>query len=124
VLDDLAPGEQPPAQKERTMVRVIIEHQAKSPEDAKKVIAIIHEIRDEIIKHPGYITGETLINTEDECNIIVISTWHYSEHWEEWRKSEACHKLEAKEAPFLAKPLNSRSYNYYMVREKRVWSTF
>ena len=105
------------------MVRVIIEHQAKTPKDAKQVIDIIHEIRDEIIKRPGYITGETLINTEDECNIIVISTWHYAENWKDWEKSEACLKLTDKEIPFLAKPLSYRTYQYYMVREKRVWST-
>ena len=105
------------------MVRVIIEHQAKNPGDAKRVIDIIHEIRDEIIKRPGYITGETLVNTEDECNIIVISTWHYIENWKDWEKSEACQALTAKEVPFLTKPLSYRTYQYYMVREKRVWST-
>jgi len=102
----------------------MIEHQAKSQEDAKKVIAIIREIRDEIMKLPGYITGETLINTEDECNIIVISTWHHLENWEEWGKSETCKKLEGKEVPFLAKPLNKRAYQYHMVKENRVWSTY
>ena len=106
------------------MVRVIIEHQAKSPEDAKQVIAVIHEIRDEIMKRPGYITGETLINTGDECNIIVISTWHYADNWKDWEKSEACIKLHEKEAPFLAKPLWVRAYQYYMVKENRVWSTY
>jgi len=106
------------------MLRVIIEHQANNPEDAKQVIAIIHEIRDEIMKLPGYITGETLINTEDECNIIVISTWHYLKQWKEWLKSGTCRKLEGKEGQFLAKPLSHRAYQYHMVREKRVWSTY
>ena len=106
------------------MVRVIIEHQAKNPKDAKQVIAIILELRDEAMKRRGYITGETLVNTEDECNIIVISTWHYAENWKEWEKSEACLKLTGKEVPFLVKPLSYRTYQYYMVREKRVWSTF
>ena len=106
------------------MLRVIIEHQAKNPEDAKKVIDIIREIRDEIMKLPGYITGETLINTEDECNIIVISTWHHIENWQDWINSETCRKLEAKETSFLAKPLSHRPYQYHMVREKRVWSTY
>jgi len=106
------------------MLRVIIEHQANNPEDAKKVIAIIREIRDEIMKLPGYITGETLINAEDECNIIVISTWHHLENWKEWLKSDMCRRLEKKEAPFLAKPLSHRPYQYHMVREKRVWSTY
>ena len=106
------------------MVRVIIEHQAKNLENAEKVIDLIHEIRDEIMKLPGYITGETLINTEDECNIIVISTWHYVDQWKEWLKSETCRKLEEKEVPFLAKPLSHRPYQYHMVREKRVWSTY
>ena len=106
------------------MIRVVIEHQAKDPEAAKQVIAIIHEIRDEIMKLPGYITGETLLNTEDECNIIVISTWHYVAQWKKWRKSETCRKLEARHKPFLAKLLSHRVYQYHMVREKRIWSTY
>jgi len=91
------------------MIRVIIEHQANNAEDAEKVIAVIHKIRDEIMKLPGYISGETLINTEDGCDIIVISTWESLEQWNEWKKREICRELEEQEAPFLAKPLSFRT---------------
>ena len=95
------------------MVRVIIEHQAKNPEDAEKVVDIIHEIRDEILKLPGYISGEMLVNAEDESNIIVISTWDHLEQWKEWENSEKCREIEGKEVPFLAKPLSHRYYQYH-----------
>ena len=95
------------------MIRAIIEHQANNPEDAEKIIAIIRKIRDEIMKLPGYISGETLINTEDECNIIVISTWEALEQWKEWWESQKTWRELEEETPFLAKPLSHRSYQYH-----------
>ena len=56
------------------MVRVIIEHQARNTRDDERILAIIRELRNEAMRRRGYITGETLVNTEDTRNILVIST--------------------------------------------------
>jgi quinol monooxygenase YgiN len=106
------------------MVRVIIEHQVKDAKDAERVLDLIRELRNEAMKRQGYITGETLVNTKDTCNILVISTWHNLKNWQEWDTSETRLKITEGINPLLVKPYTVRTYQYYLVREKRVWSTF
>jgi heme-degrading monooxygenase HmoA len=105
------------------MVRVIIEHQVKDAKDVERVIEVIRQLRNEAMKRPGYLTGETLVNTEDKCNILVISTWRSHKDWKEWDASELRHKITQPINQLLVKPYTVRSFQYYLTREKRVWST-
>jgi heme-degrading monooxygenase HmoA len=105
------------------MVRVIIEHQVKNAGDVETVLGLIRELRDEAMKRWGYITGETLVNTEDERNVLVISTWNSRENWKEWDTSEKRLNLTEGINRLLAEPYKVRTYHYFLVREKRVWST-
>ncbi len=106
------------------MVRVIIEHQVKEVKDVESVITAMRELRNEAMKRSGYITGETLVNTEDGCNVLVISTWHRLENWQEWDTSETRLKITAGINPLLVESYKVRVYQYHLTREKRVWSTF
>ena len=106
------------------MVRVIIEHYVKDAKDVEAVIEVIRQLRNEAMKRPGYITGETLINTEDDCNILVISTWRSLEDWNDWDTSDLRIKITQPMDPLLVEPYTVRSFQYYLAREKRVWSTF
>ena len=106
------------------MVRVIIEHQVKDSKNVESVLDLIRELRNEAMKRQGYITGETLVNTEDTRNILVISTWHDLKNWQDWDTSETRLKITEGIKPLLVKPYTVRTYRYHLVREKRVWSTF
>ena len=106
------------------MIRLILEHQAKDEENAARLLETIHEIRDEALKQPGYITGETLVNTEDPCNIIVISSWQSIEHWRAWHESGRQALVAQRLNSLLVEPRTARTYRHSLVREKRVWSTF
>ncbi|OGO22295.1 MAG: hypothetical protein A2144_00435 [Chloroflexi bacterium RBG_16_50_9] len=106
------------------MVRVIIEHQVKDTKEVEPVIEIIRELRNEAMKRPGYLTGETLVNTEDKCNLLVISSWRSPKDWQEWDTSEVRLKITQPINQLLAKPYTVRSFEYYLQRENRVWSTF
>ena len=106
------------------MVRVIIEHQAKDAKDVERLIEVIRELRNEAMKRSGYITGETLVNTEDTCNILVISTWQNADDWQAWDTSETRIKITQRMNPLLAEPYTVRTCRYYLVRQNRVWSTF
>ena len=106
------------------MIRVIIEHQVKDVKDVESVIEVIRELRNEAMKQPGYLTGETLINTDDNCNVLVISTWRSPEDWKAWDTSEPRVKITQGMNKLLVKPYTVRSFQYYLVREKRVWSTY
>ena len=107
--------------KGTAMVRVIVEHKTKDPE---KLIDVIKELRNEAMKHAGYITGETLVNSEDPTNILVISTWQKAEDWDAWDKSENRCKITEKIKELLAEPPSIRMFHYSLVRQKRIWSTF
>jgi len=106
------------------MVRVIIEHQVKELKDVDSVIAMLREVRNGAMKRSGYITGETLVNTEDDRNILVISTWHRLKNWQEWDVSETRLKITAGINPLLAEPYKVSTYQYRLIRKNRVWSTF
>ena len=80
-------------------------------------------LRNDAMKQPGYITGETLVDTEDPCNVLVISTWHTVEQLNAWNRSETFAKATKRIDPLLAEPHTQRVYGYYMVREGKVWST-
>jgi heme-degrading monooxygenase HmoA len=106
---------------QRQMVRVVIQHKS---DDIEGLLNILKEVRDAIFKFPGYVTSEHLINVKDPTNLLVISTWQNLERWNAWANSEICKKMTARVKTKLTKPLKITVYNYFVIREKRVWSTF
>lgn len=56
---------------------------------AEDTLALLNEVRSQALKQPGYISGETLVNHYDPCNITVVSTWQTIEDWIRWQESDA-----------------------------------
>jgi heme-degrading monooxygenase HmoA len=106
------------------MVRVIVEHLLKSREDAEKLVAIIHQIRAEAMKQPGYVTGEALVDSEDPCNVLVISTWNREEQWRAWDNSDLRISKTKPMLPLLREPYQVRIFNFATFRAGRVLSIF
>lgn len=107
------------------MIRVFIEHKVKDTDGTEMAIEAIRELRDVAIKQPGYLTGETLVNTEDHCNVLVISNWRSVEDWHAWDISEVRQKFTKERIiPLLTEPYIVRTFQYYLSKEKRVWTTF
>ena len=105
------------------MIRVIVHHVTKSRDDAERLMNVIAQLRNEAIKQPGYITGETLINTLDPTNILVISTWKNGETWEAWDKSEVRTKITRENMlPLLIKPYEVSQFEFARVQRGRVVS--
>jgi len=72
------------------MIRIIIERHVKEGEN---LLSLLRELRVAAVHQPGYVTGETLVNTEDKSIIMVISTWRSLEDWKAWETSEKRAKL-------------------------------
>jgi len=90
------------------MIRAMIERKAKASEDLS---ALLVELRvAAITRFPGYIGGETLVNTEDNNNIVVISTWRSIEDWERWATSETRAKLYERIEPLLQEKPKVRTF--------------
>ena len=85
------------------MIKVIIERQVKKGED---VSPSLRELRAAAMSYPGYITGETLVSTQDSSVIVTISTWNSLEDWKRWEASETRAKLYQQiDALLLEKPI-------------------
>lgn len=106
------------------MIRVLVEHNAKSKADAEKAIDVIHQLRNEAMKQPGYITGETLINSEDPENVVVISTWNKEENWHTWDTSKIRIEITQDINPLLKVPYTVRIYLFATAKSGRVNSIF
>jgi heme-degrading monooxygenase HmoA len=53
-----------------------------------QIVALLNEIRSRAMNHPGYMSGETLVQTGHPNNLVVISTWRSQEQWQRWRDSD------------------------------------
>lgn len=91
------------------MIRVFIERKAKEPE---RLLIPLRELRAAAMKQTGYISGETLVSTEDRSDLVIISTWDTLKDWRNWEKSEERIKLEKRIKPLLAKPCTVKIYRY------------
>lgn len=64
-------------------VKVIIKRRV--PENKKaKVLPLIIQLRAMATSQPGYLFGETLVNSEDLEEYVVISSWKDLDSWRKW----------------------------------------
>jgi quinol monooxygenase YgiN len=105
------------------MIRVLVYQRAKTEKHIEPLMDALRELRNEAMKQPGYITGETLVDIKDPSNVLVISTWHTAEQYDAWNKTEPRIKMGHKVDQFIAEPHTESVYGYYLVREGKVWST-
>jgi heme-degrading monooxygenase HmoA len=90
------------------MIRVIIERQVKEGED---ISSLLRKLRAAALQYPGYITGESLISTEDSSNIVVLSTWQTLDAWKGWQKSQIREGLEKQVSGLLVKEPRVKTYS-------------
>jgi heme-degrading monooxygenase HmoA len=72
------------------MFKVIIERQVREGED---ISPLLRELRAAAMHYPGYVSGETLVSTQDSSIVITISTWQSLEDWKQWEASDTRAKL-------------------------------
>jgi heme-degrading monooxygenase HmoA len=84
-------------------VKVLIERRVL-PGREKRALELLRSIRARCLDEPGYITGETLRDSEDPHNIIVISTWFGLMDWRRWHSSDDRRAFESELRMHLAAP--------------------
>ena len=99
------------------MIRVIIERQVKNKE---RLLPMLQELRATAVHQPGYVTGETLVSTEDDSITAVISTWHSLEQWQAWETSETRATLYELIEPLLVEEPRIRVYRVMATEEQTV----
>lgn len=65
----------------------IIMYRKVTPENQKKLMPFLIQLRGLANNQSGYIKGETLINKDDPAKTMVISTWENLEAWEKYQNS-------------------------------------
>jgi pentatricopeptide repeat protein len=68
-------------------VKIFIKRYVKKGR-TQEAVELLKEVRSYALKQPGYISGETLINHYDPCNITVVSTWQTIDDWIRWEESD------------------------------------
>ena len=84
-------------------VKVVIERRVL-PGQERRALEMLRGIRARCLEEPGYITGETLRDSEDAHNIVVISTWFGLMDWRRWHASETRREMESRLRPLLTGP--------------------
>jgi heme-degrading monooxygenase HmoA len=68
-------------------VKIFIKRYVKK-DKTQEAVELLKDVRSHALKQPGYISGETLINHYDPCNITVVSTWQTIDDWIRWEESD------------------------------------
>ena len=68
-------------------VKVLIRRKV-SKEHEEDLFQLITQLRSLATRQPGYISGETMRNIEDEDEYLVISTWESLDVWNAWKMSD------------------------------------
>ena len=91
-------------------IKVFIKRYVKK-DKTQDTLALLKEVRSQALKQPGYISGETLVNHYDPCNIMVVSTWQTIEDWIRWEESDARAVKEDQLESLLEEPANFEIYD-------------
>ena len=85
------------------MIRVLIERTfAPGMEEDLRKLEL--ELRQVAVSTPGYISGESLRDSENPQHNVVISTWRSRGEWERWMQCEARASIANRLADMLTEP--------------------
>lgn len=81
-------------------VKIIIERRFKEF-PIQENFSVFDELRVNAMQQKGYISGETLINSDNKQEMVVISTWSDFDDFNAWSNSPKRAELESKLTPYL-----------------------
>ncbi|MGE5594939.1 MAG: antibiotic biosynthesis monooxygenase [Hyphomicrobiales bacterium] len=84
-------------------VKVIIERRVL-PGQERRALELLRKLRARCLEENGYISGETLRDSEDAHNIVVISTWFGLMDWRRWYTSADRQQFQSQLRPLLSAP--------------------
>ncbi|MBN2075773.1 MAG: hypothetical protein JW762_09510 [Dehalococcoidales bacterium] len=74
------------------MVKVVIERHCK-PGEETRLEGLLKDLRVSCMRNLSYISGETLVETDDPLTYITIGTWTRFEGWKAWQNCQERHEL-------------------------------
>jgi heme-degrading monooxygenase HmoA len=73
-------------------------------------LKILDEVRIQALRNRGYIGGETVVNVDDDREVVVFSAWSSVDDWKLWYQTEEWKELEKQLAPQLAESVKIRIF--------------
>ena len=98
------------------IVKVLIKRHVKM-DCEREIFELLKQMRANATSQEGYISGETLVSTDDPQEFIVISTWQSLEDWVAWRDSKKRKEIDSKIESYQLKPT---TYESYVFRKYRI----
>jgi heme oxygenase (mycobilin-producing) len=84
-------------------VKVLIDRKIR-PRARPVVFDLMRRMRQRCLEEPGYISGETLRDNNDENHIVVISTWFGLMDWKRWAASDDRQRFVSQIEEYLTEP--------------------
>ena len=98
------------------IVKVLIKRHVKMDYE-REIFELLKQIRAHATKQEGYISGETLVSTDDPQEFIVISTWQSLEDWIAWRDSKKRMEIDSEIESYQLEPT---TYESFVFRKYRI----
>lgn len=70
----------------------------------------VNEFKVKAMQQKGYISGETLVDLEDNQKVVVLFVWSNLDGWNAWANSLERSKLENELIPHLEEPVSIRAF--------------
>jgi len=102
--------------KEGNMLTTVFIKRQMAPGSDKEFLALIKKLRINAMEHAGYISGETLVSTDDPQELLVISRWQSREDWNDWKESDVRKSIDAALEKLQAEPTEYRSFVFSKFR--------
>ena len=67
-------------------IGILITRVTRHGENARVLLPHIIELRALAVRQPGYISGESFFNIEQQEECLVVSRWTTLEHWQQWMR--------------------------------------
>lgn len=90
-------------------IKIMIERRFKET-PGLEIFQAIDEIRIKALRNRGYIGGETMVNVDDEREVLVISAWSSADDWKTWYDTKEWKEFEKHLAPHLDGPVKIRIF--------------
>ncbi len=56
---------------------------------AREIKTLLSRFRSEAMLQPGYISGETMSDSSNPQQVVVVGTWERMQNWKAWKQSDA-----------------------------------
>ncbi|MDQ1336345.1 MAG: hypothetical protein QG552_3295 [Thermodesulfobacteriota bacterium] len=92
-------------------VKIILKRKVAKDKEAS-LLPLLIQMRALAMSQPEYISGETLRNTEEPEEVLVISTWQSAESWKAWFRNSQRAEIQAKIDALLEEKTEYGMYYY------------